>query len=94
MRWRAVFFADALLGILLGYSMAMILGDLCADAQSAQTGARGATITGEVRLQDPWGTVGREAVLRTVEVGGLECAVLVKQGGGGGDATLWCRPRQ
>lgn len=45
----------------------------------------------EVKLPDPWGQVGQEISIRAVEVGGLECAVMVS--GVERRTSLWCRAK-
>jgi len=46
-----------------------------------------------ISLPDPWGQVGEEINVRAVEIGGLECAVLVQRDGAGRRTAIWCRPR-
>jgi len=54
------------------------------------TAVRSAAPT-EIKLADPWGGVGLETSLRAVEVGGMECAILIS--GQERSAQLWCHAR-
>lgn len=71
------------------FSVGLLLGSLTMWA-SRPCPARAAG-TADVKLTDPWGQVGQEISVRAVEVGGLECAVMVS--GVERRTAIWCRPR-
>ncbi len=46
-----------------------------------------------VKLADPWGQVGAEIAIMAVDVGGLQCAVMVQRLGSERRSQLWCAGR-